>query len=104
SSTISGCIGQVYESGGSFSGVPAGGAAGFAVCGWAAGVAANARTMRKAANLIGATYVIHRRMAGRLGFALAVIMTFLGGSTGRSSAQAPAADTAFEAFWSASSP
>jgi len=43
-------------------------------------------------------------MAGRLGFALAVIVTFLGGSTGRSSAQAPAADTAFEAFWSASSP
>src|SRR6267142_2809957 len=69
-----------------------------------AGLAANARTKRKAANLIGATYVIHRRMAGRLGFAAAVIVAFLGVSTGPSSAQTPAADTAFEGFWSASSP
>jgi membrane-associated protease RseP (regulator of RpoE activity) len=43
-------------------------------------------------------------MAGRLGFALAVIVALLGGSTGLSSARTAAADTAFEAFWSASSP
>jgi hypothetical protein len=43
-------------------------------------------------------------MAGRLGFAPAVIVAFLGGLTALLSAQMPAADTAFEAFWSASSP
>jgi membrane-associated protease RseP (regulator of RpoE activity) len=43
-------------------------------------------------------------MAGRLGFAAAVMLAFLGGLTGLLSAQTPAADTAFDAFWSASSP
>jgi hypothetical protein len=49
-STISGCLGQVYESGGSFS---AAGEAGFAVCGAAAGLTAIANAKSRAAGLIG---------------------------------------------------